>query len=139
VQQPEQSVSPPNKPIERDELTTRSRVIRWAIVLGVATIGDLSVDDVAMLEAEERASGLCRGVEIGGRESEGRKAEGVSGVCFLCRDDAAAGPLVSAIAAGEGDGADDAVAIDDGCPHVEVETAVGLKACGGEGCAKGAV
>jgi len=36
VQQPEQSVSPPNKPIERDELTTRSRVIRWAIVLGVA-------------------------------------------------------------------------------------------------------
>src|SRR5678816_220919 len=36
VEQPEESFSPPNKPLERDELTTRSRVIRWAIVLGVA-------------------------------------------------------------------------------------------------------
>jgi DASS family divalent anion:Na+ symporter len=36
VQQPQESFSPPNKPIERDELSTRSRVIRWAIVLGVA-------------------------------------------------------------------------------------------------------
>src|SRR5678816_945059 len=36
VEQPEESFSPPNKPLERDELTIRSRVIRWAIVLGVA-------------------------------------------------------------------------------------------------------
>ena len=36
MEQPEESFSPPNKPLERDELTTRSRVIRWAIVLGVA-------------------------------------------------------------------------------------------------------
>jgi len=36
VQQPQESFAPVNKPIERDELSTGSRVIRWAIVLGVA-------------------------------------------------------------------------------------------------------
>ena len=36
MQQPQESFAPLNKPLERDELTTRSRVIRWAIVLGVA-------------------------------------------------------------------------------------------------------
>jgi DASS family divalent anion:Na+ symporter len=36
VQQSEEAFPQKIKPIERDELTTRSRVIRWAIVLGVA-------------------------------------------------------------------------------------------------------
>ena len=36
MQQPQESFAPVNKPIERDELSTGSRVIRWAIVLGVA-------------------------------------------------------------------------------------------------------
>ena len=36
MQQPQESLSPLHKPLERDELSTRSRVIRWAIVLGVA-------------------------------------------------------------------------------------------------------
>lgn len=36
MQQPEEAFSQKTKPIESDELTIRSRVIRWAIVLGVA-------------------------------------------------------------------------------------------------------
>jgi len=92
----------------------------------------VSADGVAVLQTKERSSGLGGGVEIGGGESEGRKAEGVGGVCLLCGDDAAAGPLISAIAAGEGYGADNAVAIDDGSPHVEVEAAVWLQASGGK-------
>ncbi|HSE25979.1 MAG TPA: DASS family sodium-coupled anion symporter [Pyrinomonadaceae bacterium] len=36
MQLPQESLAPLHKPLERDELSTRSRIIRWAIVLGVA-------------------------------------------------------------------------------------------------------
>ena len=51
------------------------------------------------------------------------EAERIRGVGLLRGDDAAAGPLRAAVVAGEGDGADHAVAVDDGRPHLVVQAA----------------
>src|SRR5262249_39121433 len=53
-------------------------------------------------------------------------------VRLLRGDDAAARPLIAAVATGERHCADDAVAIDDGRPHVEIEPAVGGRTRCGE-------
>jgi hypothetical protein len=47
--------------------------------------------------------------------------------------------LISAVFAGEGHGTDDTIAVDDGGPHVEVEAAIHLQACGSERGSKCAV
>src|SRR5437764_13617681 len=55
-----------------------------------------------------------------------RQAEGVGGVRLLGRDHATPWPLVGRRGTREHDGDDEAVAIHDGRPHVEIEAAVGF-------------
>src|SRR4029077_1972875 len=102
-------------------------IVRLAEVGGVAAVRHVGVDGIAGLETEEAAARLYRAEEIRGRQREPGQAEGVRGVRLLRGDHAAAGPLIAAIAARERDRAHDAVAVDNGRPHVEVEAAV----CGG--------
>src|SRR5207247_10006170 len=82
------------------------------------------LDWIAELQAKEVAAVLRRGKQVGGRKSEAGKAECVGGVRLLCRNDAAAGPLVAPVRTREHDGADVSIAIDDGRPHVESQTAI---------------
>jgi hypothetical protein len=68
-----------------------------------------------VLQAIKRAAGLHCSPEI-------------RSVRLLRGNHAAARPLTTAVGAGESNRTDDAVAIDDGAPHVEVESAIVLAA-----------
>ena len=63
-------------------------------------------------------------IEVGGGERELGQAESIGGIGFLGGDHAASGPLVSAIAAREDNGADNSVTVHDGAPHVKAEAAI---------------
>jgi catechol 2,3-dioxygenase-like lactoylglutathione lyase family enzyme len=92
------------------------------------------IDRIAFLQPEQGSAGLHRGPEIGAREGETRQAERVCGVRLLRRDHAAARPLRPAVGARERHRADDAVAVDDAAPHVEIESTIGGAARSGERC-----
>lgn len=83
-----------------------------------------------MLQSVERNAGLNCGEHVGGRQCEPGQAERIGGAGLLRWNHAAARPLVATVIAGECDRADHAIAIDDGRPHVEVESTVGLVSSG---------
>ena len=100
--------------------------------LRVASISDPSIHRIARLKAEQAAARLYGAEKIRRRQRElPRQAERVCSIRLLRRNDPASGPLRTTVAAGIGNRADDAVAIDDGAPHVEVEPAVRLGSCRG--------
>ena len=64
-------------------------IVRLSIVSGITAIGDDGIDGVAGLKAEEAATWLGGGIQIGRGQRELREAEGVSGVSLLRGDIAA--------------------------------------------------
>src|SRR5689334_2518369 len=96
-------------------------------------VSDTGVHRVALLESEKAAARLHGGIEIRSRESEsvrkfrtGRgiaQAERIRGIGLLGRDYAASRPLRAAVRSRKRDGANDAVAIHDGRPHLQVQSA----------------
>src|SRR6476646_483035 len=106
------------KDIDSADPSTHHRVVGLPIRRGITAVRHSRVDGIALLQAEETSAGLHGGVEIRRRERKAGQAERIRGICLLGRDDAAAWPLIAAVAAGEGYGAHDTVAIDDSGPHV---------------------
>jgi len=101
-------------------------------VFGIPAVSDRDVDRVAGLETEERTSRLHGAVEVGSGKRELRQAEGVCGIGLLRGNYAASWPLTATIGSGECYSADDAVAVDDGAPHIQVEAAIGRASRRGE-------
>src|SRR4026209_475381 len=111
--------------VHTTDASTDHRVVRLPVIGWVATIRDVDIDRIAFLKTEEAASWLHGGVEIRGREREAGKAECVRRVGLLRRNHATARPLITATISCECDRADDTIAVDDGCPQVESEPAIG--------------
>jgi hypothetical protein len=92
-------------------------------VFGVSFISDLRGNRVAVLQSVQAAARLRCRVQIGRRKREAVKAERVRRIGFLRRNHAAPWPLSAAVRAGKSYRADDAVAVDDRGPHLEVKAA----------------
>src|SRR6185295_14744387 len=123
---------PATKHVHAADASADHRVIVLAEARRRAAIGGLGGGGVVVLEAVERAAGLHGRIDIRGRERKPRQAERVGRVRLLRGDHAAARPLAATVRTRERHGAHDAIAIHDGAPHVEIETAVAGVARGSE-------
>src|SRR5262249_29603975 len=111
------------------------RIIRGSEIGSWSLISVCGIDWVAVLQSEQAAARLDCGVEIrrGKGKPSGRtrpaagsspvQAECVGGVRLLGRYNPASQPLSAAAGTGKCDRANDSIAIHDGCPHVEVQSA----------------
>ena len=92
------------------------------------------MNGVAVLQAEEAASRLDRGKEVGRRKGKTWQTKGIGGVGLLGGDDPTTGPLVPSIPAGKGDRTYDSIPIHDRSPHIKVETTIRFLTRLGERC-----
>jgi len=112
------------KHIDAADLFAHERVVGFAVIFGRAFIGVPRVHRIAVLQAVERTAGLDCRIDIRRRERQVRQAERIGRIRLLRGDDAAARPLIAAIIAGEGHGANFPVAIHDRGPHVQAEAGI---------------
>jgi len=121
------------KYIHSADATADHGVVRLAVVVRVAPIGDECSYRIALLQSEQAATRLDCAVKVRRRKRQGGQAECIRGICFLSGDYAASRPLAAAIAAGEGHCAHHSVAIHNRAPHVQAESAVRLLLRQGQG------
>src|SRR6185369_5238990 len=84
-------------------------------------VGHAGIHRIALLQPEQASTRLDGRIKIRRGQGQAIEAEGVRGIGLLRRNYAAAWPLCAAVAARECDCANYSVAIDDGCPHLEVQ------------------
>ena len=112
------------KDIDAADALADQGILRGAEIGSFAGVGDLRVDGIAFLQANQAAAWLHGRVQLRGGNRQARQAEGICGVGFLRRDHAAARPLIATAGARHRHDHDFGVAVDDGGPHVETKAAV---------------
>src|SRR4051794_28145292 len=107
--------------VDPADLSPDHRIVRLPIFRRVATVSDLRIHRITVLKTEKTASRLRSRVEISRRKGERWQTEGVCSVRLLRRNHSAPWPLVPPPVARKRDGANNAVPIDNGRPHVKTE------------------
>jgi len=115
-----------SKHVYASNLASNHGVVLGADLVRVASVGDVGVHGVGELQTKQRTSVLGQTIEVGSGDGKAAETEGVGSICFLGRDDPTSRPLVASFVAREGHCLHDAITINHGGPHVEVESRVVL-------------